>query len=604
MKRLATLFLALASCAAPQANAPAAAPQPTPQAEADQFLSLYSELYRSAYTASQDAQWKASTDVTPEHEGEAEGAQNAYAAIVGNPKVIETEKRLLAQKDRLDQLTFRELTFALLDSAEMPGVVPEVVARRVAAEVRTAGIMNSFVFCMDRPLPKAGEKCRKPITPNGIDKLLRDSRDPKERLLVWETSKESGPALMPGLLELRDLRNAVAQAMGYSSYFALETASYGMTPDEMMKLLDGWTAQVQPLQDRLACWAKEKLAARYHLPVPDGPIPAQWIGNRWAQSWPGIVAGVDLDALLAGKTPDWIIHTAEDFYVGLGFPRLSRAFWKESDLWALPAGAARKKNTHASAWHMDLEQDIRSLQSIEPDFEWFETAHHELGHVYYFMSYTRPEVPVILRRGANPGFHEGVGELISLEASQEPYLRELGLLKPGQKLDETAYLLDRALDDAITFIPFAAGTMSHFEYDLYEKRIPASQLDADWWGYAAKYQRVAPPMKREGGCDACTKTHIIDNPAYYYSYAFARALTYMLHDHICREILHVDPHACSYRGSKAVGDFLRSILAKGATEDWRKVLKEATGKELTLQPLVDYFAPLDKVLPPAGSCKL
>jgi peptidyl-dipeptidase A len=39
-----------------------------------------------------------------------------------------------------------------------------------------------------------------------------------------------------------------------------------------------------------------------------------------------------------------------------------------------------------------LENDIRSLQSIEPNARWFFTANHELGHGYYFKAYSRPEV--------------------------------------------------------------------------------------------------------------------------------------------------------------------------------------------------------------------
>ena len=88
----------------------------------------------------------------------------------------------------------------------------------------------------------------------------------------------------------------------------------------------------------------------------------------------------------------------------------------------LPPDSKRKKNTHASCWHIDLENDIRSLQSIEANPRWFFTAHHELGHGYYFKAYSRPEVPYLLRLGAAPGFHEGVGELISLASSQVPYL--------------------------------------------------------------------------------------------------------------------------------------------------------------------------------------
>ena len=65
--------------------------------------------------------------------------------------------------------------------------------------------------------------------------------------------------------------------------------------------------------------------------------------------------------------------------------------------------------------------------SVEPNQQWFGTAHHELGHIYYYLSYSRPEVPYLLRAGANRAFHEAVGELASLASEQRPYLRKLGM---------------------------------------------------------------------------------------------------------------------------------------------------------------------------------
>jgi peptidyl-dipeptidase A len=34
------------------------------------------------------------------------------------------------------------------------------------------------------------------------------------------------------------------------------------------------------------------------------------------------------------------------------------------------------------------------------------------------------------------------------------------------------------------------------------------------------------------------------------------------------------------------------VLEKGATEDWRKVLRDATGEDLSTRAMVAYFAPL------------
>jgi peptidyl-dipeptidase A len=45
-------------------------------------------------------------------------------------------------------------------------------------------------------------------------------------------------------------------------------------------------------------------------------------------------------------------------------------------------------------------------------------AHHELGHIYYFLSYSTLQVPYLLRAGANRAFHEGIGDLMGLATDQ------------------------------------------------------------------------------------------------------------------------------------------------------------------------------------------
>ena len=76
------------------------------------------------------------------------------------------------------------------------------------------------------------------------------------------------------------------------------------------------------------------------------------------------------------------------------------------------------------------------------------------------MSYTRPEVPALLRTGANPSFHEGMGELISLASSQVPYLQSRGILPNDFKADATAFLLDDALSRSLPFMFWGSGTMT------------------------------------------------------------------------------------------------------------------------------------------------
>jgi peptidyl-dipeptidase A len=363
-----------------------------------------------------------------------------------------------------------------------------------------------------------------------------------------------------------------------------------------MSLLDASIAEVKPLYQQLHYWTKKKLAARYRQPMPKR-IPAHWIGNRWSQAWPGIVEGVDLDPYFKDRTPEWIVEQAERFYVSLGMPSLPKSFWAKSDLYELPPGSPRMKNTHASAWHMDLDKDVRSLMSVRPDFDWFATTHHELGHIYYYMAYSNPGVPVMLREGANRAFHEAVGDLIGIAARQVPYLKEIGVLPNDAKIDRTAWLLNEALDNAVVFIPWSAGTMTHWEHDFYEQTLSPDQYNARWWEYVAKYQGFDPPEPRdERSCDPATKTHINDDPAGYYDYSLAFLIKYQLHNYIAKNILRQDPHECNYYGNKEVGAWLWELLKLGSTRDWREVIREKTGEDISSKAMLEYFAPVMEYL--------
>ena len=559
-----------------------AAERPPLQERADRFLSLVNASFQALGTVNNEAQWLAVTDVSPAHDAASETAGKASAAFNGNPAIITEAKELLAHRAELNELTWRQLDRVLLNAAEGPMTNPKLVSDRIAAETAQASTLNGFEF-----------KLRgKPITVNEIDHLLESSTDLAERQAVWEASKESGKALKDGLIRLRSLRNGVAQEMGYHDYFALQVAGYGMTTEEMVALNDEFLRVLRPLYLQLHTWVKYKLTEKYHQPVPKR-IPAHWINNRWSQEWTGIVEAAKLDRYFEGRTAEFVIKSAEQFFTGVDFAPLPATFWTKSDLYPVPAGNPRKKNTHASCWHVDLDTDIRSLQSIEPNPHWFTTAHHELGHGYYFMSYTRPEVPPLLRTGANPAFHEGFGELIALAAGQVPYLKALGVLPADFKPDETAFLLDNALANGMAFMAWSSGTMAHWEADIYAKNLPADQWNARWWQYVRDFQGVEPPTARgEEWCDPATKTHINDNPAYYYSYAIAQVFKHQLHDYIARTILHQPPQQCNYANNKEVGDFLRKIMVKGATEDWRKILKEATGEELSTRAMLEYYQPL------------
>ncbi|MCB1056990.1 MAG: M2 family metallopeptidase [Acidobacteria bacterium] len=558
------------------------------------FLDSYTQEFVRLYTEASEAEWASNIHIV---EGDdtnlkrTEEAQKALASYTGSLENIETTRGYLESKDQLEPLEVRQLESILYRAANFPQTVPDLVARRIAAEAAANEHLYGFTFHVDG----------KPIDANGIDSLLETSTDLDQRLAVWKAAKEVGGVLRGDLQEMVELRNGTVQSLGYDDYFAYQVSDYGMKSDEMMKLLEGLVRDIWPLYRELHTWARYELAARYGVPVPD-VLPAHWLPDRWAQDWAATVdvEGLDLDSVIGQHEPEWVIRQAENFYVSLGFEQLPQSFWDLSSLYPVPPGAGYQKNNHASAWHMDLDHDVRSLMSVEPNQRWWSTTHHELGHIYYYLAYSRPEVPPLLREGANRAFHEGIGSLLGMVSLHRPFLEQRGLIEPSDAATggdaAVRQLLKEALD-TVVFIPFSAGLMSHFEHDLYSGAITPDDYNKAWWAYALKYQGIEPPEDRgEELCDACTKTHIINDAAQYYDYALSYVILHQLHAHIARDILHEDPRATNYYGRKDVGDFLDGILELGATEDWRQVMQEKLGEDLNAQAMLDYYAPLMEYL--------
>jgi peptidyl-dipeptidase A len=557
------------------------------QLAAQGFLDSFNRDLIKVYYDYSEASWASNTKIV---EGDSTNAVkeriagDAYSAYTGSSNVIERSKTLLNNRNNLTDLQVKQLEKILYNAANNAQTVKDAVSARIKAETDQTAKLYGFNYIVD------GKK----VTTNDIDRMLKEETDVNKRLKVWNASKEVGKNLKPGLVKLRDLRNEVVKSLGYNDYFSYQVSDYGMTADEMMELCNKINRELYPLYRELHTYARYELAKKYHVAEVPDYLPAHWLPNRWGQDWGTLVEvkGINLDSVLKTKSAEWIVKEGENFYKSLGFSALPATFWQKSSLYPLPANANYKKNNHASAWHMDLQNDLRSLMSVEPNSEWFETVHHELGHIYYYISYTNDKVPPVLREGANRAFHEAVGSMIGMAAMQKPFLQAKGLLSADAVSDDTQKLLQEALN-YVVFIPFSTGTMTGFEHDLYKNNLSPNEFNKRWWELAKKYQGMVPPTVRgEEYTDAATKTHINDDAAQYYDYALSYVILFQLHDHIAKNILKQDPHATNYYGNKDVGDFLRGILSTGATGDWRKTLKDAVGSDLSAKAMVDYFMPV------------
>lgn len=556
------------------------------QKQADAYLTTYNIEYQKLSTGASEAAWLLNTKIVDGDsitQKQYEEATQKLTDFQGSLNNIDSAKKYLAIKDQLTPLQTKQFQ-AILFAA---GGSPATAAEAVKALIKESGEQTKVLFGFDFKIDG------KSVTKNDINNTLSNSIKLDEKLKAWNASKEVGKPLKTGLQHLRDLRNETVKGLGFSDYFTYQVSEYGMTTPEMLTMTEGFVKDIWPLYRELHTWARYELAAKFKQPVPDY-LPAHWIPNQWGQDWSAMVKveGINIDDTLKKKTPEWIVKKGEEFYQSLGYSALPASFYEKSSLYPLPPDAGYKKNNHASAWHIDLDKDVRSLMSVETNAEWWETTLHELGHIYYYISYSTPEVPVILRGGANRAYHEAMGSQIGLASLQKPLLEAQHLIPQNVVSNDTTKLLSDALSH-IVVIAWGAGTMTQFEHRLYAENLPVDAYNKTWWELVKKYQGIVPPTERgEEYCDACTKTHIIDDAAQYYDYSIAEVLLFQFHDHIAKNILKQDVHATNYWGSKEVGKFLQSMMKTGATIDWREHMKQNLGSEVSAKPLLDYFMPL------------
>ncbi|MGZ3883546.1 MAG: M2 family metallopeptidase [Bacteroidia bacterium] len=554
--------------------------------EVDTFLADYNKEYQKYVTASNEGQWKLNTHIV---EGDtatsnaAARADEAFAKFSGSKGMIDKAKEYLAKKDSLSDIQVRQLNAVLFMAGANPESAGDLVKQKIAANNKQTELLYGFKFKLNG----------KELTPNDINGVLEKSTNEKERLAVWEASKEVGKVLKGGVTNLRELRNKCVQALGYQDFFAYQASEYNMSTDELIKTTRGMIKDIWPIYRELHTWARYELAKKYNKPVPD-LIPAHWLPNRWGQDWSALVKveGFNLDPYLEKQGAEWIVKKGEEFYKSIGYSELPASFWEKSSLYPVDAKAGYKKNTHASAWHIDQDKDVRSLMSVIPNTEWWSTALHELGHIYYYLSYSNPDVPIILRSGANRAYHEAFGTMMGLASLQKPFLQGIGMMDKNVTTNDTLVLLKEALEYVVN-MPWGSGTMTEFEYNLYSKNLSENQYNKLWWDLVKRFQGISPPAERgEEYCDAATKTHINDDPAQYYDYSMSNVLLFQFHQHISKNILKQDPHATNYWGNKGIGDFLQTVMKPGASVDWREHLKKSIGQDFSAIPMQDYFAPV------------
>lgn len=545
--------------------------------EHERLLHIYNSIYENLFTLRQESAWRDLIDIDGNHGSSVASLGAALSAFQGDMQIVKSSLRALSSCG-LSESQERQFRKIIRSAAEAPRQSPELVSELIVREAEQIALFNRYNYTLD------GQK----VTAAHLQGLLANASDRQLRLKAWQALASVGQVLLPGNARVRDLRNIMAGEFGFDSYLDLQAAEYDMTAEQLKVLLGSFVNGTRELFDRLYIFTKSVVEKRYNTAMGEN-MPIHLFPDQWGQSWTGMIpTSNELDQKLGQQTAKWIIETADEFWKSLGFSPLPDTFWERSSLFP----TEQRKFAGASMWHVDLRRDIRGLMNIVPNAYWFGAAHHELGHAHYYLTYGAASIPAILRRGAFPAFHEAVGDLIRLAAFQPRYLSQLGLGLP-EGIRAEARLIE-ALELSVPLVAFSAGTMFHFEYDIYRGRLPANSWQESWWRHASGFQRIITEDDRsDNACDGLSKRHLTMSPGYYHNYAIATIVKYQLYEHICNNVVYQDPNDSNFFGERRVGEFLHSLMMSAGTRPWREAYEEAVGEPLSVEPLLRRFRNLN-----------
>ena len=438
-----------------------------------------------------------------------------------------------------------------------------------------------------------------------FEAIIDNSRNPKQLLSAWRGWHEIGKPMKPMYLRMVEIGNKGSEDLGYDGLSDLWFSKYDMPADEFLNETDRVWDEVKPLYDALHCHVRAKLNDHYGDEVipKSGPLPVHMLGNMWGQSWSNIYDlvyteeansnSIDVTKIIEDKNLSEIemVEYAEDFFLSIGFEPLPETFWERS-LFVKPID--RSVVCHASAWNLDpVENDLRIKMCIEKNEEDFITIHHELGHIFYYQAYNH--LPTLFQGGANDGFHEAFGDLLTLSITPD-YLNQIGFITKDEaklaKEDPIGLLMKQALEGVVV-VPWAL-MLDKWRSAVFNGEIEANNLNSSWWQLREQYQGISTYENRnEEYFDPGAKYHIPGNTPYT-RYYLARIMQYQFHEALCNSIgFEGYLHDCSIYGSMEAGEKIISTMAMGESLPWQEAFENLTGsRKLSGKSILNYYAPL------------
>jgi peptidyl-dipeptidase A len=529
------------------------------------FLQAHTNKLRPLEIDVARAWWDANTTGKAEDFDRKEKAQNRIDEALADPVVFANVKKLYLERSQIDDPVLRRAIDVVYLQYLEKQLDRDLLRKMVAKSNTVEKAFSTFRARIDG----------KEMTDNEVRRILKESKDVRQRQAVWEASKEVGKLLWPDLAELVKLRNEAARKLGFANFHALQLYLNEQDGKELIRLFDELDKLTRGPFRAAKTEIDARLAVLYGIKV-EALLPWHY-HDPFFQETPSVFA-TNLDQPFVKAD---LLAVSRNFYAGIGLP-IDRVIARSS-LYEKPG-----KNPHAFCTDIDRQGDVRVLANIVNNAYWMSTLLHEFGHAVYSTNNGNIplSVPYVLRQEAHTLATEGVAMMFDRATRRRAWVEKVGLqLDQPEAFEEAA-----ARSQRYQLLIFSrwCQVMLRFEKSMYEK--PDQDLGKLWWDLVEQYQLLGRPPARVAP-DFASKIHIVNAPVYYHNYMMGELFASQLHHTISRDVYKgADPNTVIYVGNKEVGSFmLRRVIAPGRTLSWNELAKHATGEPLNARAFAADF---------------
>lgn len=372
-----------------------------------------------------------------------------------------------------------------------------------------------------------------------VYEMLRKDPDGPKRKAAWESFSKLSRKVEKNVKQLMKLRNKHVKELGYESYDNYALLQNMIDKAELLDLYDELYKLSEPLLRSALDEVKDKLKIDELQPWDISYVIDQFVRPPDAHF-----------------SRDLIIQKTKDLARSFGFvPEELPIIIKQVDI---PFGGL--------CFDIKIPTDMRILSNPRDGHRFYSTLFHEYGHALHGCSISQESFALKQEMGC---FSEGMACLMEHFASDYDWLRE-NMSIPDEEIRR--FLKAHKVSRLLRLRNLIA--LSTFEFHAYDN--PDQDLNRLWGKTRSKYLFVPENETPQWASQSIFTTH----PIYFQNYVLADLIA-------AQTIAYLKKTYGKLLNNAEVSKFLiRNYYAPGASVDWPKKIRKATGRKLSANPLV------------------